>query len=680
MSNAELAPNFSIESVASQLNGIKKGDKYSCLCPAHPDTKPSLSVSLSDTGKILFYCHAGCSQQQVLTALRNRGIMPQAKLTQVKDTIEALYEYTDAEGKYLFEKVRFAGKKFLHRKKMDSGAYTYKGVTKDLEIPLYNLVEILNSSSVYIVEGEKDVETLKRHGLVATCNFDGAGKWRDHYNQWLAGKDLIVIGDHDEPGRAHVKMLKVRLSKIAKSLRLVDLALHWPEIKDHGDVSDYLACHKIDDLTQIVISTISEPLPAESTGVKEKKEKVAKVEIPKATYKDYVNLFEEVLGELKVDIFSESMLCCRRGQWTSARNLVGVVRSEAASRSLEMKFDRPLFDDHLDKLESNTEPSLLVDIPAWDGQDRIGLMAKCLVPSPNQDFDSNDFDELLTDWLVKSYRRVFDPNIRNRIIILKGPQHIGKDWWIDSLLYGSGQFLQDLHIGNGDKDCFLQLSSAWYLKISEFDKTARTEVSILKDMITKPFTDLRGPYERDKKRRYSRCSFIAACNIDDILRDSTGSSRYIIFDLAKIEYNYPVRDKLFGAQVMAQAKELASRGFKSNVTTEDKLSEYLEQRTPGDLASEVVELYTAKIGGFIDTLGLMTQSEIRLKGQLSFHQIQPLISDISKILDVRPKAILSILVSQKLSKKIMGNRVYIIPQESNLDGIDGSMEQDEIPF
>ena len=46
-----------------------------CCCPAHDDHAPSLSVSEKD-GKVLWYCHAGCSQAAVLDALRARGLWP----------------------------------------------------------------------------------------------------------------------------------------------------------------------------------------------------------------------------------------------------------------------------------------------------------------------------------------------------------------------------------------------------------------------------------------------------------------------------------------------------------------------------------------------------------------------------------------------------------------------------
>jgi putative DNA primase/helicase len=61
--------------LARHLGGKKSGARsWSCRCPAHDDANPSLSVTEADNGKILFHCHAGCSQGAVIDALRDRGL------------------------------------------------------------------------------------------------------------------------------------------------------------------------------------------------------------------------------------------------------------------------------------------------------------------------------------------------------------------------------------------------------------------------------------------------------------------------------------------------------------------------------------------------------------------------------------------------------------------------------
>jgi hypothetical protein len=44
-------------------------------CPAHSDSTPSLSISEKD-GKVLVKCHAGCSQDRLVAALKEKGLWP----------------------------------------------------------------------------------------------------------------------------------------------------------------------------------------------------------------------------------------------------------------------------------------------------------------------------------------------------------------------------------------------------------------------------------------------------------------------------------------------------------------------------------------------------------------------------------------------------------------------------
>jgi hypothetical protein len=60
--------------IAHALKGKKSGRSWTARCPAHDDSDPSLSISVSPEGKTLIHCHAGCSQDQVIAALRDRGL------------------------------------------------------------------------------------------------------------------------------------------------------------------------------------------------------------------------------------------------------------------------------------------------------------------------------------------------------------------------------------------------------------------------------------------------------------------------------------------------------------------------------------------------------------------------------------------------------------------------------
>lgn len=53
-----------------KLGGVKPGPSgWTALCPAHEDTRPSLSVGEGADGRVLINCFAGCEPEAVLSEL-----------------------------------------------------------------------------------------------------------------------------------------------------------------------------------------------------------------------------------------------------------------------------------------------------------------------------------------------------------------------------------------------------------------------------------------------------------------------------------------------------------------------------------------------------------------------------------------------------------------------------------
>ena len=76
---------LTISDIAHGLSKVRwHGDsKFSACCPAHDDRNPSFSVS-DKSGKILIKCWAGCSQEEVIGALRDLGLWHSASRHQVE--------------------------------------------------------------------------------------------------------------------------------------------------------------------------------------------------------------------------------------------------------------------------------------------------------------------------------------------------------------------------------------------------------------------------------------------------------------------------------------------------------------------------------------------------------------------------------------------------------------------
>lgn len=100
---------------------------------------------------------------------------------------------------------------------------------------------IKKGEPIVLVEGEKDARTVQSFGLTATTNAGGAKFWTDRLTEALRGANVVLCGDNDTAGRQGVILRGASLRNVAKSVRVVDLAKHWKDMPEKGDVSDWKA-------------------------------------------------------------------------------------------------------------------------------------------------------------------------------------------------------------------------------------------------------------------------------------------------------------------------------------------------------------------------------------------------------------------------------------------------------
>lgn len=207
-------------------------------CPGHEDTKASLAIKVGDDGRVLLKCHAGCTNADVVERLGMKMSELFADDTaRARPTIAKAYPYRDERGALLYEALRMEPKDFRQRRPAPGGGWEWS--LGDVRRVLYRLPEIIKSAprAVWVVEGEKDADSLAAIGLVATTNAGGAGKWRAEYSAPLKGRRVFVLPDNDEPGRKHAQLVREALTSVAASVRVIEL----PGLAPKGDVSDWLA-------------------------------------------------------------------------------------------------------------------------------------------------------------------------------------------------------------------------------------------------------------------------------------------------------------------------------------------------------------------------------------------------------------------------------------------------------
>lgn len=216
------------ENFLTRLSSVRQtGSGWQAKCPCRDDdNNPSLSIAEGSDGRVLVTCHrgGGCDVNQICAAvgLKVHELMPpKEERTERKEKLKfvAAYDFTDEHGHLLFQKVRFVNqdgvKTFRQRKPDENGEWIYS--LGDTPKVLYNLPGVLAAKTkgepIWVVEGEKDANTLIEMGLCATTMPGGAGKWLDIHTEALSGALVEIIADNDLPGKQHAQTVLEELLK-----------------------------------------------------------------------------------------------------------------------------------------------------------------------------------------------------------------------------------------------------------------------------------------------------------------------------------------------------------------------------------------------------------------------------------------------------------------------------------
>jgi predicted P-loop ATPase len=96
------------------------------------------------------------------------------------------------------------------------------------------------------------------------------------------------------------------------------------------------------------------------------------------------------------------------------------------------------------------------------------------------------------------------------------------------------------------------------INLEELSTLSDNQLSELKEIITKKNIRLRRPYGRVNETLARRASFPGSTNDKKILTDTTGSRRFLVFDVSKVDYKHNVDVE----KVYSQALSLYKNGFK----------------------------------------------------------------------------------------------------------------------
>lgn len=570
---------MSPQELAEALGGAKQsGSGWFALAPCHDDHNPSLSI-WTVNGKTRFKCQAGCDNKASFKAVAQK--VPEAFEQQQKakkapfGTIVDTYDYTDEQGGFLFQVCRMspgASARFRQRTKGPDGEWVWG--LKGARNVLYCLPEIVGSPQVFVVEGEKDANSLRAMGMPATTSPMGAGnnKWKPEHTKTLKSKRVAVFADADFAGRNHAAQTVNSLLGQAKAVYL----LECPE--PHNDVSDWIAAgatqedivervaEKVrnkQEVTEPIPLSVAEPAPpaqatpADNGGAPPnpahdepgghlswRKGLILNAhDQPKPNIANVLHALRAapvLQGIVRFDTFTQRTIVHGQTPWGSRLEErwadsddvflaewlqreginAGVDTVTQAVTAIAQKNPFDVLADWLNAL-------------TWDGTPRLDTAAR-FFGAPD-DLSCS----LVRRWLISAVARGLQPGVQvDHVLVLEGNQETRKSTALRALFdpMDKGWFRDSLPPLDS-KDAELQLIGAWCIEISELDSvnSRRAEVERVKAFITRRTDSYRAPYARRVQDHPRRTVLAGTTNERQYLKDSTGNRRWWMIPGGKLD-------------------------------------------------------------------------------------------------------------------------------------------------
>ncbi len=194
-------------------------------------------------------------------------------------------------------------------------------------------------------------------------------------------------------------------------------------------------------------------------------------------------------------------------------------------------------------------------LPEWDQvTDYIGQLANT-VKTTNEPLWYNSFQK----WIVAMTASLLDDDVVNHTaIVFSGKQGIGKTTWILNLVPPElKSYVFSGTINPDSKDAMIHLAETCLINLDELENLNKSQLGSTKELITKSNIRLRRPYGINNETLVRRASFAGSVNSKEFLSDTSGSRRFLVFDVFEIDYQHKVDMRM----VFAQAAAMFRSGF-----------------------------------------------------------------------------------------------------------------------
>jgi len=618
------------EAIAQRCDrATQHGEKWRACCPAHDDTKPSLSIGVgTKPGTVVMKCHAGCDTSAIVAALglelkdlHVNGATP----SNGHRRIVKVYDYYDADGTLVSQTVRYDPKDFSQRRPDPAKPGEYLWRITDIETVLYNLPALLQAKAhgdtIYLCEGEKDAESVRALGLIATCNPMGAGKWRTTYTEALSGADIIMLPHNDTAGKKHEALVHQKLTGHVKSFHVVQVPA------PHKDISDWLqAGHNWEDFDALVQTGRNGDTPEHQPTTQDTPASWTdgllhnKAGTPQQTINNFVLAIQNLAPWKSAECWYDTVRERHMVGATPVRDGDDITAGVLIERATGIRVTNiPLVGHALDYVcRLKTRDLLqewvttLPDVPVSDLL-TTWLRKYANVPDTVSDGYVSDLSRSVPTSIIA---RVLEPGCQYRnVVIFEGNEDVGKSK-LTKALAGTDAYGQSWHValsaGMEGKEAHMMLDGALIAELEELSSYSKTDENRMKALVTAQTDSFVPKYSNRRTDHPRRTIFLATVNPDGdggYLKGQTGNTRWLPLQVGTI--NIPgflqIRTQLFAeakAYYLAHPLDWWKLDYEQDAAIEredrrqtgvyegEQLRGWLQRRNPAQCTwQEVAELH-----------------------------------------------------------------------------------------
>ena len=467
-----------------------------------------------------------------------------------------IYKFVDTENNIKYFKVKFKtpttkGKEVRYYSIVDGKVQAKRNSE---ELP-YNLFKVLKAISehkpVFIVEGEKDADTLNHLGFVATSL-----KGCKEYINYFIGAIVYFIGDTGEAGEEYKNKIFKELKQSIRSFNVIDLTGieklgnnkdltdwinlgHTKEqliecIKDAWNILEYDK-FKYYTITETKDEIIYKPMKIwENLNILLKRNKIqVKYNKLKKDIEFISDKIDRTLGN-NATIESIYSICVKEGLMLSRESLCNGINRIAREYAYN-----PVR-EYLEEAYKN-----------WDKvQGR--MYAMCETVTQAEDFPNSIKHMLMTKWFVNTVRIAFNEGELNTegVLVFQGKQGIYKTRWINSIIPNKEWLKTGMEIDPDNTDKVHQATSFWITELGELDATMKKDQAKLKAFFTEKQDLYRKPYERLPELYPRLTSFYSTVNVEEFLKDDTGNRRYWTIPVVELCVDHEIELDMFWGEVV----------------------------------------------------------------------------------------------------------------------------------